>query len=132
MIVAEHRDGKLRKISLELLGIGAKLAGDLGGGISACLIGAGSEGLAAELGKYGAEKVFLCDADIFDAYSPDAYAAGVAACAKEADPALVLLGGSSQGKDLAPRAAAKIGTGLSSDCVDVSVDGGKVICRRPV
>jgi electron transfer flavoprotein alpha subunit len=132
MIVAEQRDGKLRKISLELLGVGAKLAGDLGGGLSACLIGSGVEGLAAELGKYGAQKVYLCDADLLGNYSPDAYAAAMAAAAKEADPALILCGASAQGKDLAPRAAAKIGTGLASDCVEVAVEDGKVVAKRPV
>ena len=116
LIVAEHRDGKLRKISLELLNLGKKMAGDLGGSLSAVLIGAGVEGLAAELGKFGAEKVYLCDADLLDTYSPDGYAAAVAAAAKQADPALILVGASATGKDLAPRAAAKIGTGLSSDC----------------
>jgi electron transfer flavoprotein alpha subunit len=92
MIVAEHRDGKVRKISLELLGLGKKLAGELGGGLSACVIGKGVEGLAPELGKFGAEKVFVCDAEIFGTYSPDGYAAAVAAAAKQADPALILLG----------------------------------------
>jgi electron transfer flavoprotein alpha subunit len=132
MIVAEQRDGKLRKISLELLGIGGKLAQDLGGDLSACLIGAGTEGLAAELGKFGAGKVYLCDQEIFDAYSPDGFAGAVAACAKEADPALILLGATARGKELAPRSAAKIGTGLASDCVDVAVDGGNIVCKRPV
>jgi len=132
LVIAEHRDGKLRKISLELLNVGKKLAGSLGGSLSACLIGKGVEGLAAELGKFGAQKVFLCDAPVFDTYSSDGFAAAVAAAAKSADPALILLGASSQGKDLAPRAAAKIGTGLSSDCVDIAVEGGKVVCKRPV
>jgi len=132
LIVAEHRDGKLRKISLELLNVGKKMAGDLGGSLCAVLIGSGVEGLAGELGKFGAEKVYLCDADVFGAYSPDGYAAAVAAAAKEADPALILVGASATGKDLAPRAAAKIGTGLASDCVDISVEGGKVAAKRPV
>ncbi len=132
MVVAEQRDGKLRKITLELLGIGKQLAGELGGGLSACLIGKGVEGLAAELGKFGAEKVMLCEADALGAYSPDGFASAVAAAAKSADPALILFGSSAQGKDLAPRAAAKIGTGLASDCVEVKVDGGKVVSKRPV
>jgi electron transfer flavoprotein alpha subunit len=132
MIVAEHRDGKLRKISLELLGIGKKLSGELGGGLCACLIGKGVAGLAAELGKFGADKVFVCEGDLLDTYSADGYAAAVAAASKAADPALILLGNSAMGKDLAPRAAAKIGTGLSSDCVEVKVEGGKVACKRPV
>jgi len=132
MIVAEHRDGKLRKISLELLGLGKNLAGDLGGGLCACVIGKGVEGLAGDLGKFGAEKVFVCDSDALEMYSADGYAAAVAAAAKEADPALILVGNSAVGKDLAPRAAAKIGTGLASDCVEVGVDGGKVVCKRPV
>ncbi len=132
MIVAEHRDGKVRKISNELLGLAGKLTGDLGGGVSALLIGKGVEKMAGDLGKFGAEKVYVCDADVFEKYSPDGYAAAVAAAAKEADPALILFGASGEGKDLSPRAAAKIGTGLSSDCVEVAVEGGKVVTKRPV
>ncbi len=132
MIVAEHRDGKLRKSSLELLGVGGNVAGDLGGGLSACLIGKGVEGLAPELGKHGAEKVCLCESDALENYSPDGYAQAVAAAAKQADPALILFAASAQGKDLAPRSAAKLGAGLSSDCIDISVQDGKVTAKRPV
>jgi electron transfer flavoprotein alpha subunit len=56
----------------------------------------------------------------------------VAAAAKQADPAILLLGASAMGKDLAPRAAAKIGTGLSSDCTELDVADGKLIATRPV
>jgi len=132
MIVAEHRDGKLRKITLEMLGLAARLAGDLGGGVYACLIGKGVEGMAAELGKYGAEKVYVCESDALDAYSPDGYAAAAAAAAKEADPAMMIFGATGQGKDLAPRAAAKMNIGLASDCVEIKAEGGKVSAKRPV
>ena len=132
MVVAEARDGKVRKMTLELLWLGKKMTEDLGGSTSVCLIGKGSEGMAAGLGRFGAEKVYVVDADMVDAYSPDAYAAAVAACVREGDPELVLVGATARGKDMAPRAAVKLGTGLASDCVDVSVIGGKIVCRRPV
>ncbi|MCP4682612.1 MAG: electron transfer flavoprotein subunit alpha/FixB family protein [Desulfobacterales bacterium] len=132
MVVAEHNNGKLRKVTLELLGLGMILSEELGKGLTACLIGKDSDDIAVELGKYGAEKVYMCDGELFDAYSPDAYAAAVAACTKMADPALVLIGATSPGKDMSPRAAIKLKTGLASDCVDVSVIEGKIICKRPV
>jgi len=132
MIVAEERDDKIRKITLELLWLGKELAGDLGGSISVCLIGKGTEDLAAELGRFGAEKVYVCDEDVFDAYSPDAYAGAVAACVRAADPALVICGATARGRDMAPRAAARLGTGLASDCVHVSAKNGTIVCKRPV
>ncbi len=55
MVVAEYRDDKVRKITLELLWLGKRMAEDLGGQTTACLIGKGAEAMAAELGRFGAE-----------------------------------------------------------------------------
>jgi len=132
MIVAEQRDGALRKISLELASTARKLADQTGDEVSAILLGSGIEGLAAELGKYGVDKVFVGDNAAMEPYITEAHAEVVAKIAKENDPAILLLGASAQGKDLSARVAAKLATGLATDCTDVKIDGGKFVAIRPL
>jgi electron transfer flavoprotein alpha subunit len=132
MIFAEQREGKFRKIAFELLNIGKQLKDQVGGPLSAVVVGKGVEGLARDLGKFGAEKVYLVDGDLFANYSSEGYAAAVAAAAKKADPAILLTGASTMGKDLSPRVCAKLATGLSSDCTKLEVQAGKLIATRPV
>ncbi len=124
MIVAEQRDGALRKISFELAATARKLADQSGDEVSAILLGAGVEGLAAELGKYGVDKVFVGDNAALEPYVTEAHAAVAAKIIKDNDPAIVLFGASVQGKDLSARVAAKLATGLATDCTDVKIDGG--------
>jgi electron transfer flavoprotein alpha subunit len=131
-IVAEQRDGALRKISFELASTARKLADQTGDEVCAILLGSGIESLAAELGKYGVDKVFVGDNAAMEPYITEAHAAVVAKVVKENDPAILLLGASVQGKDLSARVAAKLATGLATDCTDVKVDGGKLVAIRPM
>ncbi|MEQ8163082.1 MAG: electron transfer flavoprotein subunit alpha/FixB family protein, partial [Smithellaceae bacterium] len=100
--------------------------------VSAILLGSGIEGLAAELGKYGVDKVFVGDNAALEPYITEAHADVVAKIVKENDPAILLLGASAQGKDLSARVAAKLATGLATDCTDVKIDGGKFVAIRPL
>jgi electron transfer flavoprotein alpha subunit len=132
LIFAEQRDGKLRKVAYELLNIGKQLADKLGGPLSAVVVGKGVGGLAATLGKFGAQKVYTVDGDLFSLYSTEGYAAAVVAAVKKADCAVFLTGATAMAKDLTPRVAAKLGVGAASDCTKVEVDGGKLIAVRPI
>lgn len=132
MIIAEQRDGALRKISFELAATARKLADQSEVEVSAILLGFGLEGLAGQLGKYGVDKVFVGDNAALDPYITEAHAEVAAKIIKENDPAVVLFGASVQGKDLSARVAAKLATGLATDCTDVKIDGGKLICSRPM
>ncbi len=132
MIVAEQRDGALRKISLELASTARKLADQSGDEVSAILLGSGIEGLAAELGKFGVDKVFVGDNAALEPYVTEAHAAVAAKIIKDNDPAIVLFGASVQGKDLSARVAAKLAGGLATDCTDVRIDGGKFVAVRPM
>jgi electron transfer flavoprotein alpha subunit len=131
-IVAEQRDGALRKISFELASTARKLADQTGDEVAAILLGSGIESMAAELGKYGVDKVFVGDNAAMEPYITEAHAAVVAKVVKENDPAILLLGASVQGKDLSARVAAKLATGLATDCTDVKIDGGKLVAIRPM
>jgi electron transfer flavoprotein alpha subunit len=132
MIVAEQRDGALRKISMELAATARKLADQSGDEVSAILLGSGIEGLAAQLGKYGVDKVFVGDGPAMEPYITEAHAAVVAKIVKENDPAIVLMGASVQGKDLSARVAAKLATGLATDCTDIKIADGKLVATRPM
>jgi electron transfer flavoprotein alpha subunit len=131
-IIAEQRDGALRKISFELASAARKLADQLGAEVSAVLLGSGIEGLAAQLGKYGVDKVFVGDSPALEPYITEAHAAAAAKIIKENDPAIVLLGASVQGKDLSARLAGKLATGLATDCIDVKIADGKLLAIRPM
>lgn len=131
-IVAEQRDGALRKISFELASAARKLADQMGDEVSAVLLGSGIEGLAAQLGKYGVDKVYVGDSPALEPYITEAHAAAAAKIIKENDPAIVLLGASVQGKDLSARLAGKLATGLATDCTDVKIADGKLLAIRPM
>jgi len=131
-IVAEQRDGALRKVSFEIASAARKLADDLGDEVCAVLVGSGVEGLAPELAKYGVDKVYVADDAVFADYTTDGYSAAVAKVVKENDAAILLLGSSVQGKDLSASLAGKLATGLASDCVEVSIADGKLLALRPM
>jgi len=129
---AEHRDGKLRRASLEAVSEARRLAGPLGASVTAALIGPGTESLCAELASYGVERVLVFDDPALGAYATEAYARALAQAIADVKPAVVLVPFTAMGKDLAPRVAAKAGAGLASDCVALEAKGGKLVARRPV
>jgi electron transfer flavoprotein alpha subunit len=131
-IVAEQRDGAFRKISFELASTARKLADLLGEEVCAVLCGAGVEGIAGQLGKYGVDRVFVADAPALEPYTTDAHAEAVAKVVKENDPAILLLGASTQGKDLSSRLVGKLATGMATDCTDVKIVDGKLLAIRPM
>jgi electron transfer flavoprotein alpha subunit len=131
-VIAEQRDGALRKVSFELASAARKLADQTGDEVSAILLGSGIEGLAAELGKFGVDKVFVGDNAALEPYITEAHAQVVAKILKDNDAAIALFGASVQGKDLSARVAAKLAGGLATDCTDVKLDGGKLVAVRPM
>ena len=131
-MVAEQRDGALRKVSFEIASAARKLADELGEEVCTVVIGSGVEGLAPELGKYGVDKVYVADAPVFANYTTDAYAAAVAKVVKENDPAILLCASSVLGKDLSSRLAGTLATGLASDCTELKIADGKLIAVRPM
>jgi electron transfer flavoprotein alpha subunit len=131
-VIAEQRDGALRKVSFELASAARKLADQTGDEVSAILLGSGVENMAAELGKFGVDKVFVGDNAALEPYITEAHAQVVAKILKDNDAAIALFGASVQGKDLSARVAAKLAGGLATDCTDVKVDGGKLVAVRPM
>jgi electron transfer flavoprotein alpha subunit len=126
LVVTESKDGKLKKVAREALTIGRKLAEAAGGDLVAF---ATDKSVADDAGKYGAKKLYVADAG---AYNTEQYTAAVEAAIKEAQPSIVLLGGTSNGRDLAPRLAARLGAGVASDVDQLEWKDGKLHARRPL
>jgi electron transfer flavoprotein alpha subunit len=126
LVFTEVKDGKLRKASREALSIGRKLAEAAGGDLLAFATDAAAAG---EAGRYGAKKLYVANAGD---YTTHAYAAALTQAVKDAQPAVLLFGGTSNGRDLAPRVAARLGVGVASDVDQLELAGGKLVARRPV
>ena len=132
MIIAEQRDGDIRKISYELVSEGRRLADSLGQELTALLLGSNIKDKAASLGHYGADKVIVADDPQLEKYTTDGYVSVIAEVVKANDPDILLLGASAQGKDLAGRLSARLGTGLAQDCILFSIEDGKLMANRPI
>src|SRR5262249_53996284 len=110
-----------------------RLAESLGGArVRAVLVGSGVSGLADDLATYGADEVHLFDDAGYTSYSTEAYARAMALSVTETKATIVLLPFTATGKDLAPRLAGKVGAGLASDCVALSLQDGRLQARRPM
>jgi len=129
---AEQRDGKLRRASLEAVSEARRLAGTLGGPVTAVLVGSGVEGLAGELTAHGADAVHLFDQPELALYATEPFSRAVVQAVKESQPAALLVPFTAMGKDLAPRVAALLEAGLVSDCVALTPKDGRIEARRPM
>jgi electron transfer flavoprotein alpha subunit len=130
--IAEQRDGEIRKISYEVVSEGRRLADALGQPLTAVLLGSGIKSKASQLAQYGADRVLVADDPRLDPYTTDAYVSVLSQLAKEGGPAVLLMGASVQGKDLAARLSASLGVGMAQDCMALSVEGGNLIANRPI
>ena len=133
LVFIERRDGQIKRPSLEALGAARRLADAHGGRVDALALGPGAASTAEQVGAHGADRLLACEADYLELYVPQAYAATLADAARSGDAGVVLVPGTIQGRDLAPRAAARMETGCLSDLVEVELDADGVLRgRRPV
>jgi len=134
LVCGELADGKLASITTELLGCGRKLADDLKEDLS-CLLASGAVGgTSKEAIAFGADKVYAVEHPALKAYQADSYMQAAEKLVKEISTRAVLMGQTSMGRDLAPRLAFRLGTSLTTDCLDLSIDSGtKLLMQtRPV
>ena len=132
LVIAEQRDGVLKKAAFEMLGAGVELAAALGGQVEAALLGSGLGDLPNALAQYGATKVYVADDEGLAAYSSEGYTDTLAAFVGEAEPAIILIGATAMGRDLGPRLAARLGVGLASDCTNLEIKDGRLLATRPI
>ena len=130
--IAEQRDGEIRKITYEVTSEGRRLADALGEELTVVLLGADIKDKGAELGNYGADRVLVADDPRLGTYTTDGYVAVISQLVKADDPAILLIGASSQGKDLSARLSANLGIGMAQDCTVFSVEDGNLVATRPI
>ena len=121
-VIAEQRDGELQKVSTELIGKARELADDLGQEVYAILLGENVKAKADVLIHHGADKVIVVDHPLLKEYVTEPYAKSIYTIVERYDPEIVLFGATSIGRDLAPRLAARIHTGLTADCTGLAID----------
>ena len=132
VVCAEQRDGNLSKVAFEALSEGKRLAAAAGDTVKALVIGSGIAACADELKKYGADEVVLADNEALAAYTTETYAAVLAAFIAQESPALVLMGHSTVGRELAARAAGIADCGLVSDCIEIVFADGDYTFKHPI
>ncbi|HBH4190133.1 TPA: electron transfer flavoprotein subunit alpha/FixB family protein [Clostridioides difficile] len=121
-IFAEQREGKIAPVVIELLGEGRKLAKEVDAELCAILLGKDVDGLAKELITFGADKVYVVDDALLEKYTTDAYTKVIKDAIDEIKPEIMLFGATHIGRDLAPRIASRVGTGLTADCTKLEID----------
>ncbi|RXI43773.1 electron transfer flavoprotein subunit alpha, partial [Clostridium tetani] len=132
-VFAEQRDGELQKVSLELLGKGREIADKLGVELTALLLGNKIDSIAEELVAYGADKVIYAQNPLLSHYTTDGYTKVICDLVAEEKPEIILVGATYIGRDLGPRVAARLRTGLTADCTALDVEEGtnNLLMTRP-
>ncbi len=122
-VFVEQRDGKIQKVGLELIGEATRLAKDLNEKVIGILLGANITNEAQKLVEYGADEVVVVDNEMLSEYSTEPYTKALTQIIETCEPEIVLFGASSIGRDLAPRVAGRVHTGLTADCTSLAIDG---------
>ena len=121
-VFCEQRQGVMMPTTFELISEGRKLADELGVKLCGLLLGDNIEGIAKELGGYGADEVVVCDHPLLKNYTTDAYAKVICDVVSDLKPEVLLIAATNIGRDLGPRCAARLHTGLCADCTHLDID----------
>ncbi len=128
LVFSEFANGKLKKGTLELLTAARKS----GLKIQALVLGAGAKGVVGQLGENGVDEALVADNAAFDKYNPELFTLTVSQALQSKKPAIVLATSNMLARDLFPRVAARLGTGVTSDCTELTMNGADVTARRPM
>jgi electron transfer flavoprotein alpha subunit len=122
-VYIEQRRGKIMNVALELIGEGRRLAREIGDTrVYAVLIGKDVKGLAGECFEYGADGAYIMEDPLLENFTTDGYTKVFADAVQAYKPEIILVGATHIGRDLAPRLAAKLNTGLTADCTRLDVN----------
>ena len=128
--IAEQSEGKFRKVTYESLSEGRRIADQMGCELAVLVLGNTIEDISKELGQFGADRILLADDPSLVEYLPDAYANVVADVINTETPDVVILGASTQGKDIAARLSARLNAPLAMDCVAVRFENNELTATR--
>lgn len=131
VVLAEIADGKPLGSTYELLGLARSVTDTLGGQVAAAALGSGSAAAAQDLIAHGADRVYHIDDARLDDEQSDAWLPACVSVVQEAQPAAFFLGHTSRGADVAPRLAFRLETAVAMDCIDATLDSGRLLLTRP-
>lgn len=133
LVYIEQRNKEIQKVSLELLGKGREIADKLNTTLTAVLLGHDVKNLSQELIYHGANKVVYVDSEILKNFTNEPYTKSFSKVIEQEKPEIVLVGATSIGRDVAPRVAARIKTGLTADCTTLDIDSetNNLLMTRP-
>jgi electron transfer flavoprotein alpha subunit len=121
-VVVETEEGSAKPVGYELLTVGRTLADQLGEQLVAVVMGKNVRTVAENSIHYGADQVLLVEGDEYETYNTDAATYATVTLIEKYQPAIVLYGATNNGRDLAPRVACKLGTGLTADCTELGIE----------
>jgi electron transfer flavoprotein alpha subunit len=127
----DHTNGAADSIAWESVGAARHLAQNLGGQVVAVVLGENVDALAQAAIQYGADEALVCSHSTMARFRLEPYAAVLTALAADRQPAALIMGASSNGLELAPYVAAKLGVGLAPDCTAVAVEASQLVAVRP-
>ncbi|MBS4210891.1 electron transfer flavoprotein subunit alpha/FixB family protein [Neobacillus rhizophilus] len=130
IVLGEIREGELRNVSFE--GIAAAKTVAEGGEVVAVLLGESVGNLAPEMIQYGADRAVVVENPKLASYTPDGFSQAILAVVEQEQPDAIIFGHTALGKDLSPKVASKLGSGLISDAVAIEAAGGNVVFTRPI
>jgi electron transfer flavoprotein alpha subunit len=130
LVIAEQRDGKLSRVTWEILAAGQALAGETGWTLEAAVLGASVLPLAQEIAGKKLSKVYALESPQLAPYTPDAFAAALRQFIADKQPSIVLMPHTYQVRDFVPKLATSMGRTVISDCIGYKKDGGKLLFTR--
>ncbi|MFC1816481.1 electron transfer flavoprotein subunit alpha/FixB family protein [Thermodesulfobacteriota bacterium] len=132
LTISEQLDGVYRKVTFEAISAGRRIADSLGCDLITVVLGSDVEKKSSELGNYGSDRILVADRQDLAEYLTDSYTNVLADIITKESPAIVVLGATSQGKDLSARLAARLNAPLAMDCVAINIEDSDLIVTRPM
>jgi electron transfer flavoprotein alpha subunit len=130
LAIAEQIEGVFRKVTFEALSEGRRIADQLGGELNALVLGDNIENISKELEQFGADRIIVAENSALSEYLPDAYGNVIADVINKESPDVVMLGASTQGKDIAGRLSARLNAPLAMDCVAIRFEDNNLVATR--
>lgn len=131
-VIAEQENGQLMNVTFELLGAAKELCAKLEEKCCAVLVTAAAGELPQQLIAAGADVVYVIEDAKYADYDTELYTDAICQLSKKYDPASIMFGATDDGRDLAPRVAARLHTGLCADCTALDVTDDKLVAwTRP-
>ncbi|MDR2005664.1 MAG: electron transfer flavoprotein subunit alpha/FixB family protein [Acidaminococcales bacterium] len=122
-VFIEAKNGKIKPVSLELLTPGRKLADAMGQSLCAVVIADNCAEICQSVEKYGVDKIYTVENQVYADYNTEPYTNALCRLVEKYKPAAVLIGATNNGRDMGPRLACRLKTGLTADCTGLDIDG---------